>query len=43
MNQVQRVQKQAKIIKGELNEEGEYYYVVVTNYPLRIDDCNLEN
>ena len=35
--------RQAKIIKGELNEEGEFYYIVVTNYPLTIGDCQLNN
>jgi hypothetical protein len=39
----QQFQKQAKIIKAEINEDGEYYYIVVTNYPLRVDNCQLEN
>lgn len=35
--------KQALIIKAELTEKGEYYYVVITDYPVNLGNCILEN
>ena len=35
-------QPMSKIIKSELTEtEGEFVYVIVTNYPLKLGDCQL--
>ena len=34
-------QPMAKIIKSEETMDGEYIYVVVTNYPLGLGDCQL--
>jgi hypothetical protein len=44
--QIQQVQQQqfqpaAKILKGEINADGTYYYIIETNYPLALGDCNL--
>ena len=38
---VQRFQPRAKIIKSEESVDNEYVYVVVTNYPLGLGDCQL--
>jgi hypothetical protein len=37
----QQFQPQARIVKSEMTESGEYVYVVVTNYPKQIGDCQL--
>jgi hypothetical protein len=36
-----RFQPKAKIIKSEETEEGEFVYVVLTNYSLALGDCQL--
>ena len=41
-NQV-RVQPQAVIIKGEVLQDNEYGYTVITNYPLSLGSCNISN
>lgn len=41
VQQITRFQPKSKIIKGEESQDGEFVYIVVTNYPMGLGDCVL--
>lgn len=41
--QFQQFQRKGLIIKGEMSEEGEFTYIIQTNYPLSLGNCDIRN